>query len=338
MAHEITDTDGLVLVKERAWHGLGMVIPQGVTPTQALPLAGLEWGVEQRPLYSEISVGGEIHKVELPTHVANYRSDTKELLGVVSKSYVPVENAALAEFCEAIGNENEVVIETVGSIRGGKKIWFLLQGDSFEVMNGDEIFPYILVSNGHDGWTNFRVTPTSVRVVCSNTLHMVIPGVDTGSLTDSAFTCRHTTNVIERVEEVKAALAHYKNRLKLFRESIDVVAKKEMTTEKLATFFAECYQADFGLIVENPTTRSEESAKKRSVEAFSSFMHRFDDEKEVAGATAWNAVNAYSGVVQHDKKTRGKDDVKRVESRLDSNVFGLNQQRTIAAWLRAFAV
>jgi hypothetical protein len=46
MAHNITDTDGAVFHKQAAWHGLGLVIQEDMSPTQAMELAGLNWEVE----------------------------------------------------------------------------------------------------------------------------------------------------------------------------------------------------------------------------------------------------------------------------------------------------
>ena len=47
MAHEITSTDGLVLHKEEAWHGLGTIVEDAPTPQEALQIAGLDWTVKQ---------------------------------------------------------------------------------------------------------------------------------------------------------------------------------------------------------------------------------------------------------------------------------------------------
>ena len=52
MAHEITKTDGLVLAGHGAWHGLGTVVADAPSPAAALELAGLDWTVEQWPMYA----------------------------------------------------------------------------------------------------------------------------------------------------------------------------------------------------------------------------------------------------------------------------------------------
>lgn len=175
MAHEITKTDNVVLVGKPAWHGLGIVVESSPTPEEALRIAGLDWSVASWPLLA--SNGGQ--QIAVPKTVANVRQDTKAILGIVSTGYKPVQNAELADFCELLASEDDTVkVESAGSIRGGERVWFLLRGESFSVRGEDELKPYILVSNGHDGKTAVRCTPTSVRVVCSNTLHLVIPRGD----------------------------------------------------------------------------------------------------------------------------------------------------------------
>lgn len=333
MSHEITANDNIVLHLNAAWHGLGIIVKDAPTPKDALTIAGLDWGVQSRPLYVKDDHGNEI---EVPSHVANYRADTGDLLSVVRESYKVVSNADMADFCEALLEDGIVTCESAGSIRGGKRVWFLLKGEAFGVANDDEIFPYILVSNGHDSLTSFRVTPTTVRVVCSNTLHAVLPRTDTGELMDSAFCIRHTTNVMERVAEAREALQHYSKAINETKTIAETLAGKQVTSDEMKQFFMDCYQRDFKEVPANPTNKVEENRRVRCMDAFASFTRRFDDEKHLAGTTLWNALNAYTGLIQHDRKARGADDEERVSKRIDQNLFGLNQNRTQAALATAW--
>lgn len=337
MAHEIEQNDGLVLHKKSAWHGLGVIVEEAPTPREALTIAGLDWGVSQRSLFVEDEKG---EKIEIPSHVANYRADSGDFLGIVSDNYTVISNAEVADFCSALDEEggNKVRVETAGSIRNGKKVWFLLKGKPFEVAKGDGMYPYVLVSNGHDGSTPFRVTPTTVRVVCSNTLHAVIPQFDTGDLSSAAFSVRHTVNLMDRIEEARTALQRYGDAIEETRKLADELAKRDVSREEVQKFFLECYTHDFGEVPYNPRDKKEERRRDRAMSAYNSFTRRFDDEREIAGTSLWNAANAYSGLVQHDKKARGKNDLDRVRRRQESNLFGLNQDRTQSALKTAFAM
>jgi len=336
MAHEITQNDQVLLHQKAAWHGLGMVVQEELTPLEALEACGIDYGIDQWTLTATSPDGKSI--IEVPSHVYNMRADKEIPMGVVSANYVPVQNRQMAEFCEALGEVGKVKVETVGTIRQGKKVWMCLKGEEFNVANGDTIFPFLLVSNGHDGSSSFRVTPTTWRAVCSNTLHMSIPREDTGQLADAAIVIRHFGKVMERIEEAKMALAQYADRRERFAEIATKLVKVEVKREDVQRFFLESYTEDFSEIPMNPQNLKEERRRNKAMSAYNSFTRRFDDERNIAGASAWNMLNAYTGLVQHDQKTRGADDDQRVERRVESNLFGLNQARTQAAFQRALAV
>lgn len=335
MAHELMQLDGLALARQPAWHGLGIVLPEDFSPHQGIIYAGADYGVDQRTIYTFDDAG---NKVIVPTHMANYRrkrnpDEPTVCYGVVSAKYHIIQNFEVADFCEALLEEadGKVMCETVGTIRNGAKIWFLLKGEPFQVAKGDEMFPYILVSNGHDGSTTFRVTPTHVRAVCSNTLHATIPREDTGELGDAAICIRHTVNVMERVEEARMALKEYANRMTVEKQTIETLVKKDVNTQMIQQFFTELYTEEFGDVPAEAKGKVDENRQERCKSALASFMKRFDDEKEIAGATMWNALNAWTGTVQHDLKARGTDDLDRYRKRVESNMFGLNAERTLRA-------
>lgn len=331
MVAEMYEHDNAVFYKEPAWHGNGIVVDEAWTPRHAAEKI-MGFSVDQVPLMYML----DGKRVICESHVMNIRSDTKEEFGIVSANYQPIQNVQVADFCEALRDEGDVRVESAGTIRNGKRIWFLLQGERFEVALGDTMAPYILVSNGHDGSSTFRVTPTTVRVVCSNTLHMVIPRMDDGSLRQSAISIRHTLNVMERVADAKTALAAYGTARDATRQLANDLASKDVNSQDVQAFFLESYTEDYGEIPSNPQNKKEERRRERSLSAYTSFTRRFDDEKGIAGTSAWNMFNSYSGMVQHDAKAYGRDDADRVERRVDQNMFGLNQDRTQAALGRAF--
>jgi phage/plasmid-like protein (TIGR03299 family) len=325
MSHELMEHDNVVLHAEPAWHGLGIVVADAPTPEAALQIAGLDWITEQWPVYA----AQEGERIVAEGFLANVRADTKHILGIVSKGYKPIQNHELSAFCEALAEQGDMVkVETAGSIRNGTKVWFLLKGESFSVRKTDQITPYICVSNGHDGGTALRVTPTTVRVVCSNTLHMVIPSVENESLRVGrklpGIGFAHIGDVDAKVAAAKEALGLYGHALDGTRQVIDHLAATDVTREQVQRFFLECYTRDFGAIPVNPITNSEDRKKTKAQDAFLKFATRFDQDRAVAGTTAWNAVNSYTGWLQHE---HGRDGALKAASKL----FGLDAERSAAA-------
>jgi len=334
MAHEITSTDGLVLNQVPAWHGLGTVVASAPTPTEALELAGLNWTVESSPLYALTEDG---QRVVVEKHRANIRQNpdgSKSVLGVVGENWKAFQNSELAAFAEALAeNDDRVHVESAGSIRGGKKVWFLVRGESFSVRADDVMVPYMCLSNGFDGMTAVRMTPTSVRVVCSNTLHAVIPdGIGSANKETAGFTTSHTGNLMSRLDEAKRALRLYSHAIESSREAMDKLAADEWTSERIQRFLLESYELDFGKIPESPT---QGSGRLKAMSAIGSMLERFEREEQIAGATAWNAFNAYSGWLQNDRSIRVADADAREDRRVGLNLFGKNAERTSAAFQRA---
>ena len=72
-------------VRETPWHGLGRIVMDAPASREALELAGLDWQVESRNIYS--GTGAMI-----PGYRANVRSTDDAVLGVVSDRYRIVQN------------------------------------------------------------------------------------------------------------------------------------------------------------------------------------------------------------------------------------------------------
>src|SRR4051794_163217 len=73
-------------------------VVRGVSPNEAqdsaamVAAAGLDWTVEQHPLEALVEREGGTRRVPVPRHVANVRSDTGAVLGVVGEGYAPLQN------------------------------------------------------------------------------------------------------------------------------------------------------------------------------------------------------------------------------------------------------
>jgi phage/plasmid-like protein (TIGR03299 family) len=298
------------------------------------------WGVNQYALQA-VAPDGTIHAVD--SHVANVRTadcdgqPINEILGIVGADYQVCQNRELAEFTDALAQTGQVTIESCGSIRGGKRVWFLARGESFDVGGADKVYPYVLVSNGHDGTQAIRVTPTTVRVVCSNTLHMVIPQEDGTRPESAAITIRHSGKIADKLEQAKRALRYYGNTLARNRELFETMQAAKMDRDQALQVFSDSYSA-FWEVATPEELASADAKQRRNAEnrvgrmrkASDAFLARYAAEQEKLGLadSAWLAFNAMTGYVQHDKGARGANDSARVERRRESNLFGLNAHRT----------
>ena len=146
------------------WHGLGEKLEQAPTISEAITASGLDWEVGLKDLFTR---DGE----EVPARAPERKSDHR-ILGDVGPRYVPLQNHEAFDWFQPFIDNGEASLHTGGSLSHGQKVWVLAQlnRDPSEIVPGDEVQKFILLSNSHDGKTAIRVGYTPIRVVCVNTL------------------------------------------------------------------------------------------------------------------------------------------------------------------------
>lgn len=345
MSHEITQHDSLVLRNKAAWHGLGTIIEDDINCVEAAERFGLTWDVDGWPLLTRNPITGEL--IEIDSHRANIRLiDTPEgqitsVLGVVGESYQVCQNRELAEFMDALSQTGKVVIETAGSIRGGKRVWFLARGDSYDMPGGDKSYSYLLGSNAHDGTGSIRLDPTDVRVVCKNTLRMVIPEVEAGNqglVQPAAISIRHTGKLSNKLEAARRAIREYDQVVRQHREIVSRLAEKRIDQATAMAFFAQQYSHTFTVAEDGDSPKLMKSRNERMDKAAAAFLGRFHAEStKFGGSTVWLALNAWTGYCQHDLRSTGVDDDERRDNRIRSTLFGVGAKRTSFALANALS-
>lgn len=367
MSHEITSNDAVILKGQGAWHGLGTIIQDDMSAIDAYRKFWKIDPVERWPLATvnpavanDLAEGiaalerGDVDDARLllnaysealqhvPSHVANVRpsGDQADLMGVVGSSYQICSDQALAEFTDALSDTGKVTVETCGTLSGGRKVWFLAKGEEFEIGQGDSVMPYLCVSNAHDGTNAIRVTPTSVRVVCANTLGFCI-GATGDSIGNSALSIRHSGDVADKLEQAKLAIRQYEKGLADTKQRFEQLRGTPVNRQQAMALFAGQY-ASYWEVADNEDLASKDSAVRKLAErrmvrmesASRDFMTRFEEESNrFGGSNMWIAMNAFTGYVQHDKPAE-KTEAQR-ERKIDSNLFGLNADRSFETLQKA---
>ena len=179
-------------VREVPWHRQGIIIPDYVTSEDAIVAAGLDWRVESKQMFLN---DGTL----IPDAYANVRSTDNHVLGVVGNRYQIVQNVDAFSFTDALLGEG-VKYETAGSLFNGKVIWLLAKMPEKYKILGDDVTPYVVFTNTHDGSGSVKVAMTPVRVVCANTLNA---GLRQAKRTWSA---RHTGNINDKMQDAMNTL------------------------------------------------------------------------------------------------------------------------------------
>ena len=160
------NVESMFYVREAPWHGLGVCVEESLCSEEALEKSGLDWKVIQRPLMTSTYD-------PVPGYKANIRDIDNRVLGVVTDRYKIVQNHEAFAFVDGLLGEG-VCFETAGSLHEGRKVWMLAKLPNRYTLNDEEIEPYLVFTNSHDGNSSIRVACTPIRVVCQNTLNLAL--------------------------------------------------------------------------------------------------------------------------------------------------------------------
>ena len=175
------------------WHGLGTCVEEALSSGDALEKSGLDWSVIQRPIMTSTYD-------PIPGYKANIRQTDDSILGVVTDRYKVVQNHEAFAFTDALLGEG-VRYETAGSLNEGKKIWLLAKLPDRYFLEGEEIEPYLVFSNTHDGSGAIKVAMTPIRVVCQNTLNLAL------SSTKRVWSTVHVGDLARKMDEAHCTLS-----------------------------------------------------------------------------------------------------------------------------------
>ena len=151
------NVETMFYVREKPWHGLGTEVKEAPTSRDALIYADLNWSVIQKDVYTD-----DNHLIS--GYRANTRSTDGSVLGIVSDRYKVVQNVDAFQFTDDLLGKG-VTYETAGALQGGRKVWMLARMPHRYIIAGDEIAPYLVVMNSHDGSSGIKVAMTPIRVV-----------------------------------------------------------------------------------------------------------------------------------------------------------------------------
>ena len=282
------------------WHGLGEKLEEAPTISEAIDASGLDWEVGTKDL---VTKDGE----DVPAR-ATYRKSDGSILGVVGPRYVPLQNRNAFDWFQPFIDAGECSLHTGGSLSDGQKVWVLAQlnRDPSEIVSGDEVQKFILLSNSHDGTTAIRVGYTPIRVVCANTL---------------AFAHSHSDGQLLRIRHTRSAQANLDN----VRDIMDNINMQFEATADQFRFLAsrDFNQADVRKYVKTLIgidKKAEEDIKTRTRKIMEEVLGTIEGPKQnmpgVRG-TWWAAYNGYNEYLNYSKG-------RTTNNRMESLWFGQN--------------
>ena len=139
MAHQLSFAANgqaeMAYMGQTPWHGLGQKVSAGASLEEWMVQANLEWNILQSPV---MYMNGSMH--EAPEYQVLYRSDTNAHLSVVSDRYKVVQPKEMLEFFRSLVDAEGFSIDTVGSLKGGRRMWALANTNVEDEVNNGESF------------------------------------------------------------------------------------------------------------------------------------------------------------------------------------------------------
>ena len=292
---------------ETPWHQLGNQLPAKQSIEIWAEKAGMDWTICETPVrYLTEQAGAPESIRSYDEQKVLYRSDTKAPLSVVGGRYQVVQPKAVLEFYRDLTEVSGFELETAGVLKEGKKFWALARTGKQAVLNGNDIVKgYILLATSCDGTLATTATPTTVRVVCNNTLAIALNGAS------SAIRVPHSTSF--NAQAVKKQLGIAVSQWDGFMYGMKTLSERKVKTHESMNYFLKVMCQTDGH-VDPALGLTNERALKKVQSLYDG--HGRGAELSAASGTAWGLLSAVTEFVDHEKRARSQ------EYRLDSAWFG----------------
>lgn len=284
MAHNLTQRkNGFIEFaftgqRSSIWHQCGNNLSENAPIEQWIKEAGMDWEVFSSPVMYQAGIEQKIDE----TRQVLFRSDSHDVLSVMSKDYKIVQPGEVLEFFRDLVVAHGMKLSAAGTLFGGKKYWAIAElGKAAEIIPGDLVNGYLLLTTSADGTMATTAKVTSTRVVCNNTLQIALRS--SGKL----LKCNHS-KVFDPNE--------FKIDLGLIDEGWDnfITNMKQLADQPVTQLEAKEF---FGRFV-NPTNKDFSMQMERQMTALLHF-YNFGAGHELGSGTKWNLLNAVTELNTH---------------------------------------
>ena len=306
MAHAV---ETMAYAGEVPWHGLGVKVEDNLTPDEMLVVAGLDWTVSKRHLFthSEPSVENSKEVIPVNDYYVLVRDSDNKTFGPCGPKFVPSQNADAFKFFEKFTSVGDMSMDTAGALKGGEQVWGLAKiNDGFTLPGDDRVLGYLLVSVSHKWGKANEIRFTPIRVVCNNTLTYAL-----ADKTRPSFKMPHLTALDAEVfKSAEEALGIAGDRMKDFKESAEFLSSKNYTSQNVVSYISELFQPELLEQQKNIEQMSDIKAiatRQSMVDEFKripAMVHQALEEQPGANlksskGTWWGAANAVTFIVDH---------------------------------------
>jgi phage/plasmid-like protein (TIGR03299 family) len=277
------NVETMFYTREKPWHGLGTMVAEAPTSATALTLAGLDWRVIQKDLLTEDGI-------EVPGFKANLRDSDQQVLGIVTDRYTVVQNEEAFAFTDALLGEG-VRYETAGSLQNGRRTWILAKLPQRYIISGDEITPYLVFMNSHDGTGAIKAAMTPIRVVCQNTLNLAL------STAKRSWSTNHVGDIKGKMDDARNTLLYADQYMAELGKAIDAMNQQKLSDRQVYEYIDALFP-----LIDNATGQQRKNLLRMKEDVKARYFDAPDLQH--VGKNAYRFVNAVSDFATHAKPIR----------------------------------
>ena len=296
------DVETMFYTREKPWHGLGTMVMEAPDSGEALRMAGLDWRVIQKNLLTDDGFPVSGFKV-------NVRETDNRVLGVVTDRYRVVQNEDAFAFTDELLGEG-VTYETAGSLQSGRRTWMLAKLPQRYIISGDEITPYLVFMNSHDGSGSIKAAMTPIRVVCQNTLNLAL------ATAKRSWSANHVGDISGKLQDARESLLYAEQYMSELGRAIDELNRRKLSDCQVLEYI----DAMFPLL-----RGSTEQQRKNILRMKEDILTRYREAPDLqhVGKNAYRFVNAVSDFATHAKPLRERSNYKEnlFSRTVDGNVL-----------------
>lgn len=261
-------------IRTATWEAVGSNISAATSVEEALKISGLDYTVEKVPVFLEDGT-------PIPGAFCTKKEGTNDTFGVVGSQFEIIQNQ------EALSFVDNLVSEGLTFVKAGenhKMLYLIGKLPSIEVL-GDEVTPYLIFQNSHNGSTTLKATIAPLRIVCQNQFNLTFrKAVNKISL-------RHTKSIKGRLHTAQRVLLQNTEYLSEFQKQALGLAQEKVSKKQVDTLLDGIFEIKPEF---NPTqVRRMEEKRDRFLSAYQA-----DDNQNFLG-TKWGLINAYTDFVTH---------------------------------------
>ena len=277
------NVETMFYTRTKPWHGLGTMVEEAPTSREALEAAGLNWQVIQKNLVTDSGI-------VVPGFKANLRENDQQVLGVVSDRYKVVQNEEAFAFTDALLGEG-VTYETAGSLQNGRRTWILAKLPARYIISGDEVTPYLVFMNSHDGSGSIKAAMTPIRVVCQNTLNLAL------STAKRSWSTNHTGDIKGKMEDARYTLLYADQYMAELGKAIDKLNQQKLSDRQVLEYIDSLFP-----IIPNASDQQIRNMQKMKEDMKARYFDAPDLQH--VGKNAYRFINAVSDFATHAKPLR----------------------------------